>query len=463
MENNINGKEVNKKFINAIKRRRKKLFEDAKPYITTSNAADVIEKIDDDNYIKKEDREEYDILMTLLSYVEYKEEDKANVYEFKGLEYKSGNRTNKTSIFVTKENAMKISRLANDYEDKLKRSNNADDRKMSIKFPVELLMLKYQGQNMPGLDYAAPEPKLASQTEEEYDEGLKTYYEGHGHATAQSTVIDYREAYPHERVNYRVDPPVITNVIQNGYYDARAAELAANDLGAEHGDPGMEPGEEQPIVGTDRTLGRRIGDGLLNLKNLFKSDSFNKKAGKSIAKGIMIAGLGITAVSCLMANPGATLLIAAGAAVVVGGSKLIFPKIGKGFKAIKKKIKEWLFGPELTQNPPQGGNGGNGGNGGGTTPPPTGDPVEPDEPDVTMTPEEINNRIHELNNECIQLRGQIDALNAEIDALDDSDPEKANKIAERTRLQNEYRVKLNEVTALLHQHDVEHSAGGPRR
>ena len=75
MENNINGKEVNKKFINAIKRRRKKLFENATPYITTSNAADVIEKIDDDNYIKKEDREEYDILMTLLSYVEYKEED----------------------------------------------------------------------------------------------------------------------------------------------------------------------------------------------------------------------------------------------------------------------------------------------------------------------------------------------------------------------------------------------------
>ena len=142
MENNINGKELNKKFINAIKRRRKKLFEDAKPYITTSNADDVIEKIDEENYIKKEDREEYDILMTLLSYLEYKSEPKENCYEFKGLEYRSGTRTNKASIVVTKDNALKISRLANDYEEKLKRSNNPDDKKMSIKFPVELLMLK---------------------------------------------------------------------------------------------------------------------------------------------------------------------------------------------------------------------------------------------------------------------------------------------------------------------------------
>ena len=482
MENNINGKELNKKFINAIKRRRKKLFEDAKPYITTSNADDVIEKIDEENYIKKEDREEYDILMTLLSYLEYKSEPKENCYEFKGLEYRSGARTNKASIVVTKDNALKISRLANDYEEKLKRSNNPDDKKMSIKFPVELLMLKYQGQNMPGLDYAAPEPKLASQTDEEYDAGLKTYYEGHGVETTQSALIEYREAYPHEKINYRENPPVMTNVTQNGYYTATAEGIEANNLGAGHGDPGMEPGEEQPVVGTDRDLGRRIGDGILNIKNLFKSGTFHQKTGKVIAKGIMIAGLGITAVTCLMANPGVTLLVAAGAGVAIGGGKLLFPPIKRGYNAIKKKIKEWLFGPELTNNPPAGGNGGNGGNSGnngGTTPPtggnggatnppttppttpPTGGNGNPDpDQDQTLSVEEINERILELNNEVETLKVEQQRLEGEISALPDGQ-EKIDKMAELKKVLGKIKVRTLEVASLLHQHDVDHSTGGP--
>lgn len=465
MENHINGKEVNKKFINAIKRRRKKLFENATPYITTSNADQVIDKIDDDNYIKKEDKEEYDILMTLLSYLDYKSEPKENCYEFKGLEYKSGTRTNKTSIVVTKDNALKISRLANDYEDKLKRSNsNPDDQKMSIKFPVELLMLKYSGQNMPGLDYSAPEPKLASQTDEEYDAGLKTYYESHGVDTIPNNVTNYRDAYPHEKINYRVNPPEITNVVQNGYYDARVAEIAAQALGAqptgESNTPGMQPGEEQPIVGTDRTLGRRIGDGLLNIKNILKSDTLSKTLGKTA----VIAGLGYTAISCLIANPGVTLLIAAGATVTIGGAGLVFPQVKKGYNAIKKKIKEWLFGPELINNPPTSGTDGNGGNGGrpGGTTPPTGDNGNPSPDESSMTPEELNNKIEELNNDITRLEQELATLSTEIANLPDGD-EKTAKLQEQAQKRNEYRVKLNEVTALLHQYDREHTTGGPRR
>ncbi len=450
MENNINGKELNKKFINAIKRRRKKLFEGAQPFIESSNADEIVEKIDDDNYIKKEDKEEYDILMTLLTYVEFDKEPAENTYEFKGLEYKSGKKTtNRTSIFVSKENALKISKLANDYEDKLKRSNsNPEDLKMSIKFPVELLMLKYSGNNMPGLDYAAPEPKTAAQTNEEYEAGLESYYSGHGVAKTESETIEFREPYPHEKVNYREEPPVMTNVVQNGYYNETTRELAAKGLDAEHGDPGLEPGEEQPITGIDRGLGRRIGDALLNIKNIFKSDTIGKK----IAKGIVFAGLGYTAISCLIANPGVTLLVAGGVALAGGAAGLIFPKVKKGYRAIKKKIKEWLFGPQLTDNPQGGGEGG--------TPTPTNpEPTEEEEP-PTMTPEEINARIAELNREITQLEADIARLGTEIDALDDSDPAKAAKEQERTTKRNELRTKLNEISSMLHQHDVEHSRGG---
>lgn len=454
MENNINGKELNKKFINAIKNRRKKLFESAKPFIETSNADEVVEKIDDTNYIKKEDKEEYDILMTLLTYVEFDKHPAEDAYEFKGLEYKSGKRSYKTSIVVSKENALKISKLANDYEDKLKRNNsNPDDKKMSIKFPVELLLLKYKGTNMPGLDYEAPEPKTAAQTNEEYEAGLESYYGAHGVNKTNNDLNGFREAYPHEKVNYRQDPPVMSNVVQSGYYDEAVRELTAQDLGAEHGEPGLEPGEEQPITGTDRGLGRRIGDGLLNLKNLFKSDTIGKK----ICKGAVIAGLGYTAVSCLLANPGVTLMIAGGVVAVGATAGFIFPKFKKGYCAIKKKIKEWLFGPQLTNEPQGGGNGGNGGNGGGNT---GGNDPEPDPVEPTMTAEEITNRIAELDAEITTIEREIAGLNAEIDALAADAPERAAKVADRDAKRIEYRTKLNEITALLHRHDVEHSRGG---
>ena len=247
-----------------------------------------------------------------------------------------------------------------------------------------------------------------------------------------------------------LEPPVITNVVQNGYYDTRVAEIAANDLGAEHGDPGMEPGEEQPVVGTDRQLGRRIGDGLLNIKNLLKSKTLPEKLGKAT----VIAGLGYTAVSCLIANPGVTLLVAAGATVAAGGAGLIFPQVKKGYNAIKKKVKEWLFGPELTETPPQGGNGG------GTTPPAE-DPIVTEVPEPTMTPEELNDRIISIQAEIATLESELAQLNTDIAALPDGD-EKNAKLAEQTQKRNEYRVKLNQVSALLEQYDRQHDAGGPR-
>lgn len=455
MENIIKGKEANATFIESIEKRITKLFEDAKPYTTTSNAEDVIEKIDDENYIKKEDKEEFDILMTLLSYVEYKEEPKENVYEFKGLEYKEGDKTVKTSIFVSKENALKISRLANDYEDKLKRSNANEDMKMSIKFPIELLMLKYQGQNLPGLDYGAPEPKLASQTDDEYDASLKTYYDGHGVETKADETTEYREPYPHEKFNYRVEPAEATSVVQNGYYTERVAEIAENALGAEHGDPGLEPDEEQPIVGTDRGLGRKLGDAILTVKNIFKSKELPKK----ICKWGVLGVLGYTAVSCLVTNPAVTLLIAGGVTVVAGGARLIFPKVKKGINAIKKKVKEWLFGPELTQNPPTG-------RPPVTNPPTGGTEEEPEEPTPTeetetLSVEEINDRIAELQTEITEIKEQQAQLSAQIESLPDGE-EKIQKIAELKKLLAKEKVRTLEVASLLHQYDLEHNAGGPR-
>lgn len=430
-ENIVNGKESNKKFIEAIIARRTKLFEDAKPFAESSNAADVVEKIDDENFVKKEDKEEYDILMTLMSYLDFEKEPAENTYEFRGLEYQNGNNSYRTTIYLSKENALKVSKLANDYEDKLRRSNNnPDDLKMSIKFPVELLLLKYKGTNMPGLDYEAPEPKTAAQSIKEYETGLEQYYSQHNINKEFDEMAEFRKSYPHERINCHQVPPTMSNIVQNGYYEDTVRELAGRNMNAEHGEPGLEPDQEEPIVGTDRPLGRRIGDGLLNIKNIFKSDTIFEK----VTKGLIIAGLGYTAVSCLIASPGVTLMLAAGITAVGATAAYISPKIKKGLKAVKKKLKEWLFGPELTNEPEQ----------------------EPE----TMTPEQITARTEEIQREIQAIDADIARLTEEMNNLPEGSPERAAKEAEIAAKNREKRAKLAEVSALLHNYDAEHSRGG---
>lgn len=438
-ENIVNGKESNKRFLEAIKRRRTKLFEDAKPFAESSNAADVVEQIDDENFVKKEDKEEYDILMTLMSYLDFEKEPAENTYEFRGLEYKSGNNSYRTTIYLSKENALKVSKLANDYEDKLRRNNsNADDMKMSIKFPVELLLLKYKGTNMPGLDFEAPEPKTAAQTRKEYEKSLDTYYEGHGVTKEFDEDASFRTAYPHEKVNYRVNPPEMTNVTQNGYYEETVRDLTTQTFDLDHDEPGLEPDQEEPIVGTDRPLGRRIGDAYLNMKALFQSPTLKSK----LLKGLVIAGLGIGAVACLKANPIITVMLAAGVGGGLLGIKYVLPPVQKGYNAIKKKIKEWLFGPELT-NDPQGGNN-------------DGDTEEPE----TMTPEQLTARTEEIQREIQAIDADIARLTEEMNNLPEGSPERAAKEAEIAAKNREKRAKLAEVSALLHNYDAEHSRGG---
>ena len=376
--------------------------------------------------------------MTILSYVSFKKAEEENLYEFRGLEYKSGSDSHRTTIYLSKENALKVSKLANDYEAKLARSNsNPDDMKMSIKFPVELLLLKYKGTNMPGVDYQAPEPKRASQSTKEYESELETYYREHGVEKEYDEDASFRTAYPHEKVNYRNKPPQMTNVTQNGYYEEIVRNVNSNDLDLEHDDPGLEPGERRRIIGTDKPLGRRIGDAYLNIKNIFKSDTMKGK----FKKALIVAGLGIGALACLKASPIITVMLAAGVGGGLLGIKYVLPPVQRAYKAFKKKIKDWLYGPEITNEPPEG-------------------EVEPEQEEDLMTPEELNNRISTLQTEINAIEAEINNLTNEINGLAEGSPERQNKEKELANKKVLYKSKLTEISALIHNYDVEHSKGG---
>lgn len=425
MENTINGKEKNQTLLSFLDIRLNKLFRDAKKFAEDKALADQVEKIDDERFVEKEKKEEFDLLTELYSYLSFEKEDPANTYEFKGFEFSytfdgtyDGANAKKTTVYISKENALKISKNADKFENVL-----------GVRLPVELFLLKYKDTNMPGLDYAAPEPKAADKTLDQHEAELETYYKDHGVEKEQDEVNGFRKAYPHEKIDCRGEKPTMGNVGQKGYYASVVEELAADELDMEHGEPGLEPGEESPIK-RSVPLGQRFR----NIKNFFADKGVKKK----LLKGLCIAGLGVGAIALLQANPMIAIALLGGAGVGVLLGKFALPPLFKGWRGLKKKIKDWWMGPEQTNEKPK--------------------PKKP-----SMTPEEINARIEQIKLEIFELEGQIQSLEDEISILPENDPliaEKQNQINEIREL---IKAKEKEVPGMFRQNDEEHTVGGPKR
>lgn len=421
MENNINGKTQNKIMLKYLDARLNLMFREAKIYADNTALIDQVEQIDEDKFIQKERREEFDLLNELTSYLSFEKEDPTNTYEFKGFEYPlnlDGTNKKKTTIFVSKENALKISAKADKFESVL-----------GVRLPVELYLLKYKDTNMPGLDYAAPEPKTADKTRAQHEQELEAYYQGHGVNKEPNTVNNFRQAYPHEKINPRGENPEMTNVAQEGYYSSTVEELAAAEFEMEHGEPGLQPGEESPVVNSI-PLGQRFRQ----LKNFLSEPGVKKK----FLKALGIVGLGAVTIGLFQASPLLAVTILGGTAGGFLAGKTAIPGIAKLGKSIKKKIKDWWLGPEITQE-------------------------EPQHQEPTMTPEEINARIEELQIEIFGLEEEMRILREEINLLPDGDPAKATKQQEFAAKEAQIRAKQNEVTAILQRNDQEHNVGGPRR
>ena len=421
MENNINGKTQNKIMLKYLDARLNLMFREAKIYADNTALIDQVEQIDEDKFIQKERREEFDLLNELTSYLSFEKEDPANTYEFKGFEYPlnlDGTNKKKTTIYVSKENALKISAKADKFENVL-----------GVRLPVELYLLKYKGTNMPGLDYEAPEPKTADKSRADHETALENYYKAHGVNKEANPANNFRQAYPHEKINPRAENPEMTEFVQEGYYSSTVEELAAAEFEMEHGDPGLQPGEESPVVNSV-PLGQRFRQ----LKNFLSEPGVKRK----LIKTLGIVGLGAVAIGLFQAAPAVT-AVALGS---LGGGALIAATAGPGLiklgRSIKKKIKDWWLGPEITQETPQ-------------------------QPEPTMTPEQINARIEELQIEIFGLEEEIRILTEEINLLTDGDPVKAKKQRELIAKQSQIRTKQNEVTSILQRNDQEHNLGGPRR
>ena len=71
VENNINGKTQNKIMLKYLDARLNLMFREAKIYADNTALIDQVEQIDEDKFIQKERREEFDLLNELTSYLSF--------------------------------------------------------------------------------------------------------------------------------------------------------------------------------------------------------------------------------------------------------------------------------------------------------------------------------------------------------------------------------------------------------
>lgn len=427
MENFINGKESNKTLISYLSTRMELLINEAKIYSEIAGLEDEVVDIGDSKFVKKEKEEEYSLLSELHSYISFDKDPAEDTYEFKGFKYTQGTDEKKVSIFISKENALKLSKRADKFESIL-----------GVKLPAELYLLKYKDGNMPGLDYKMPEPKTANKDRATHEAELESYYRAHGVTKEADPTLGFRKPYPHEKINGRNGAPEMTDIPQEGYYTSVTEEINRRVNDMDQGEPELQPGDPQVITGVDQTLGRKIGNGLLRFKNFMTDKDVHKKFLKSLA----IVGVGAAVVALFASKPVLAVSLAVGGGLGYVGTKLLVPSGVKAWKAAKKKLKEWLFGPELTNDPQQ------------PQPEPTETP--------SLTPEQIAARSEQLQLEVFRLEQE----NVQIDeALAKTTDEAKKAQLQQKKAQNLQRINSiqEEMSSLLYNHDQEVNLGGPRR
>lgn len=171
--------------------------------ISASDVSEGIKVIDPDLGIRilESDEEKYNALIRLQEILKFKDAPANKLYEIPGMTI-NGTTIN---LVVHRDNIGKIADMGKYFERELSF--------LGVKFPAQLYQFKkeYKGQNLPGKDYPAPEPKTMEMTEADYEKYLEQYYKSHGTAKEEDEA-SYRKPYPHEKIDYKT-----ANAEKDGY------------------------------------------------------------------------------------------------------------------------------------------------------------------------------------------------------------------------------------------------------
>lgn len=332
----VNGKNLNIFFAEYIDFELNELFKQGETLKGESNT----EQVGPDKYILKDERDHFDKLMRLKNYLVFEDVDKNEVYEIelpKNTELLGKTAVTVEKIYIKKSEATKFADIAKDLEISLGEN---------FKFPAELYQLKseYVNKNLPGKDKPAPEPKFYSETTEEYEERLQTYY---GKTTTPDEENEFREPYDHEQINYREENKVNNGFTSDYYQKAKENHTRKVLEGASGTKPGGEKLNGKMII-KDSELNPefsfRIGQILKIPTNFLKDGNTKRRLGYLLGGGLAFAALS----SAVIANPG--LLVIGGAVAVPGISAALAIKANKKWN-IRGKLKKWIndfiYGPQI--------------------------------------------------------------------------------------------------------------------
>lgn len=210
MNDKIKSSESNQIIIEAIKN---KLDELIKTGSTLATASEEVHKLDDGRYIPKDQLNTYEKLAELNNYINFNEENKSDVYVFNMPRQNNKQFKKMKQLYVPVKDAEKLVDIAAEIE-----------KMLNIKFPQELYQLKHKTTLLPNHNYEAPYPRLASETEEQYEERLANHYNQDGTKTEMiEEDSNIRKPYPHETIDYKKDKIEYSDS-RNSYYENYVVE-----------------------------------------------------------------------------------------------------------------------------------------------------------------------------------------------------------------------------------------------
>lgn len=340
------GRKLNNRFLENIDKQREKLLENGQnESLLSGNVIDV--SGDNTAFVKEDEKDIYDAINNLKSYLEFNTFSFDETYEIPGVKIKENNAQVKVNLYIRKEDIGKIAEEAEKFESLL-----------GIELPAQIYQFKskYQKININGELDDIPRPKLMSETSDQYEEYLANFYSNHNIEPTPNANGVGREAYPHEQIDFKVNNSINENFRSEYYLDYirgehlrilwpghNRDESQTNNNQPQRRNNRIEDDDELTVRESDEIektpLGQKIGAGLTSFENFFKSGSNWQK----IKTG---------AIGALLVSGGAFLVYSSPvAALVTGGAILGGVALGKGLKKAGKflsnKLKNFLYGEKI--------------------------------------------------------------------------------------------------------------------
>lgn len=470
----VKGEELNKTLLDVIRQRREAMLTDGKMAIE-NNLNTQLYDIDkaEGKAIILSDKEEYDCLYELETLFlkfgskENSEDDswnKEEVYDIPGVKVKIGDQEKEVYLNVRKDKIRDLAKKAKDYERILGHS-------ISIKFPNQVYQFNHDASKIPGETYSAPRPKLASETNKQYEEYLENLYKLQGVTPTKTEDGIWRKPYPHELIDYKGDKPERKEENQSEYYSFNfAAKKKAYD--AKKAKPGEKTKVTKAKAFADSKLSEKIKYLFGGIKDSLGDENKRKKLKYALITA-GAAGIGIYAAVSTGIIPFA--FPAAVPFIYVWAKKRQDKKRQKEEEEKKKPKPPTSDTPTPTPDNPAGPGSGGGSGDGAPTPGAPGAPsggTDSDE-DIFILGENLDENLQSLRENGRQIKNIEDQITYAETGLADLDPSAAD-YAERkaeyeqrlTALKQQKREMLEnlhqDVQNILDSYRLGNESGGPK-